>query len=221
MDDSTQALDAPVDIAALTDKAELLALVREVHVPTVSAWPALGWWLLAIVLLGILAAVALYKHYQKRYQRDAWRREALAELLVLKERLADATEVERHELVQSISSLLRRVMMQSKGRRQVAGLTSNAWLDEIESLDSKHKLDNVLQPLLTDVPYQMKPDALSTPDNVNALVNWLEQTIKGLPQSERSSAQNTLAEHTLAEPISAKQTLAGQTSVKQSLGVSP
>ncbi len=181
MTDSASTPEDISDISAMTDKAELLAQLREVHVPDVSFWPAPGWWLLLVLFIVFIIALKLRKRQQVRYENEAWRREALVEMSRLQSRLPQTTDSERHDLVQQASALLRRVMMQSFGRKQVAALTANDWLSEVSTRSAVGMLDDSLQPLLTDVPYQTKPNDLSSEHNVGQYFLWLQQTIEGLP----------------------------------------
>lgn len=169
------------DLAQINDKDELLAQLRDVHVPDVSPWPAPGWWFLAALLIGFFIAFMLFRKRQRSYAENAWRREALAELSELKEGLSNATDSDRHRVVQEASSLLRRVMMHVRGRSEVAGLTADAWLSELGHHGNAEQLDKSLHPLLTDVPYQTEPNALETSNNVHSLLSWLHKTIDDLP----------------------------------------
>lgn len=203
MTDSVSATQSAPELSTISDKAELLALVQEVHVPQVSSWPAPGWWLLAILLIGCTLAYWLRKRRQHHYEQEAWRREALAELTQLENRLPDASDKERHRLIQEASALLRRVMMQSRGRDQVAALTAEAWLNEVNAQaimqptkrptkqgtkqGGEHKLDDSLHPLLTDVPYETQPNVLSSQENIETYFGWLQRTIESLPVLEPAS----------------------------------
>jgi len=188
MTDSVTPSNDNADIAAINDKAELLAQLRDIQVPEVSAWPAPGWWVLGFLIVCLFITGLLVKQRRQHYAQNAWRREALEALSELEKRLPNATDAERHRVVQEASALLRRVMMLTRGRGQVAGLTSDAWLNELNTQSADYTLDKTLQPLLTDVPYQPVPNALATPDNVNRLLAWMQQTIRSLPSARRRSA---------------------------------
>lgn len=190
MTDSVIQVDANADLAAIQDKAELLAQLRDVHVPEVSTWPAPGWFVLVFLTLAIFIAGFIIKKRRQQYAQNAWRREALEAISELEQRLPEASDSERHALVQDASSLLRRVMMHARGRSEVAGLTADAWLDELNANTSSYTLDKTLQPLLTEVPYQTVPADLATAGNVSSLLNWIQQTIESLPNTQTLSIQN-------------------------------
>jgi len=192
MADSVTPLDSNTDISAITDKAELLALLHDVQVPQVSAWPAPGWWVLGFLFIAWLVAIMLNKKRQRVYAQNAWRREALDKLSDIETRLPSADDEQRHQLVKEVSSLLRRVMMQASGRSQVAGLTADAWLNELNAINSDTQLDASLHRLLTDIPYQTVPNALTTSDNVASLVLWMRQTIHRLPSQHLGTNDRVL-----------------------------
>ena len=112
-----------------------LAQLRDIHLPDPVGWwpPAPGWWLLAMVLLAIIAATT---HFISRYiRRNRYRKEARQELQRLNaERLGHST---RHT-VEQLAMLLRRVAIQTCGRVAVAPLVGQAWL---KFLDSKGETD--------------------------------------------------------------------------------
>lgn len=62
------------------NESDPLANLRDIHLPEPpGAWPpAPGWWLLALLI--VLATVALCLWLYRKRRREAWRREALADL---------------------------------------------------------------------------------------------------------------------------------------------
>jgi len=176
--ENDNAADSNADLQALTDPAALLAELRVVHVPEASMLPALGWWLLMLVL-GLV--VWLLWQWRKRYLRDAWRREALLEVRELNEVIPAATPAQLHTTVRSASVLLRRVMMRVHGRTAVAGLTDEQWVRALQSPAGVPRLQDHLQALLTDVPYQPQAVATTTAASVNELLQWMSMYIERLP----------------------------------------
>ena len=102
-----------------------LTQLRDYHLPDPVSWwpPAPGWWLLALLLLLALAAVL---RLLRRRRRLAPRRSAQRELQALKN--AHSTDGDDTALVQGLSRLLRRFALARFPRKQVAGLTGEAWL---------------------------------------------------------------------------------------------
>jgi hypothetical protein len=104
--------------------------LRDIHLPEPISWwpPAPGWWLLLglLVLSGLVVWFIFY--LRKRY---ALRKAALAELKGICEVYQQRKD--SHELVKSISVLLRRVCISQFPRADVAALTGEAWLLFLDS----------------------------------------------------------------------------------------
>lgn len=116
---------------------DLLSQLADIHLPAgVSLWPpAPGWWLLAMLLLGLLAqlARAQFRNWQRR-QRLA---HALAELARAGDRWFRAAATQRNEaglqLLQDINSLLKRVALVHFPASDVASLSGQAWLHFLDT----------------------------------------------------------------------------------------
>lgn len=101
-----------------------LAQLRDVHLPDpISAWPpAIGWWILAALLL---AAIAFGVRYVwRRHQRRAFLREARLRLqaLPLQQGLSPAQQLQR------ANDVLKRCAMQAYPQRDIASLHGETWL---------------------------------------------------------------------------------------------
>jgi len=101
-----------------------LAQLRDIHLPADAGWwpPAIGWWVLAGLILAGLAALALW--LLRRHRRQAWRRQALAELNDLANRAEPSTE-----WVVELNQLLKRVAARCYPERSVARMTGTRWSD--------------------------------------------------------------------------------------------
>ncbi len=123
-----------------------LSQLHDIHLPaSVSWWPlALGWWLLLALLVVIL--LVGYGFY-RRYQRQRWRREALALLRQLQQQ-----SLTPKMLVVEYSQLLRRVAISRFPRTEVAALTGEQWL---VFLDQQMKVPGFQQQgrMLITAPY--------------------------------------------------------------------
>lgn len=100
--------------------------LRDIHLPdAVGWWPlAPGWW--AVLLILAIFAVWLIVRAMRRYKETAPRRYALRELQRIEDefrRQSDPVALGRQ-----VSELLRRSMLAYAPRRDVAGLTGEAWL---------------------------------------------------------------------------------------------
>lgn len=103
---------------------ELLAQLRDIHEPAPISWwpPAPGWWLLAVLLLVCIAAVALWlSHRRLKQRRNRYRVEAV--------RLLELVDTETEEAPQEINEILKRVAVTTYGRPACGNLTGEAWLN--------------------------------------------------------------------------------------------
>ena len=92
---------------------------------------AVGWWPPApgMVLLGLLAlvwAAAAALLWWQRWRQNAYRREALAELAGIAERMH--SEPGRTDGLRELSVLVKRVALAAYPRAQVASLTGDQWI---------------------------------------------------------------------------------------------
>lgn len=126
--------------------------LRDLHLPEPVSWwpPAPGWWFLAAMLL--LGLVWLIVAYFKHRAFTKARRHALKRLD------AYSQEYVRHGdpvlLGKQLSELVRRTMLAYAPRRNVAGLTGEAWLEWLDrDLDRSHFVEGDGRPLI-DWPYR-------------------------------------------------------------------
>ena len=107
-----------------------LQQLRDIHLPAdVSALPpAWGWWLLGVIVLAVLIGVPYY--FWRRYRRNAFKREALAELAHLQTRYKSSPQ--EIALVDDIAALIKRVAITCYGREEVAGRTGDRWLQFLD-----------------------------------------------------------------------------------------
>ncbi|MEX0619591.1 MAG: DUF4381 domain-containing protein [Pseudohongiellaceae bacterium] len=136
------------------DSAELLAQLRDIHLPEpVSLWPpAPGWWLLGALLLAALVFGCV--HAWRQYRRRKICSFALAELercyIALEEALnadEDADTV-RVNFINEVNAVLRRVALWHFPHSHVASLGGKAWVDFIrEKGDSSEMTDEIAQAL--------------------------------------------------------------------------
>lgn len=150
------------------------AALRDIHLPDAVSWwpPAIGWWLLAgIILLALFFAPRLFRYLTFKPLN----------------KVADNTyqgiisEYQKHHdatrLVQDISKLLRQIAMTYTGRDASAQLTGNEWIASLNALTTENYFTTEIQQLLVYAPYQKtlttEPQAL-----ILATQNW----IKALPK---------------------------------------
>lgn len=107
-----------------------LAELRGYHPPDPVSWwpPAPGWWLLALLIVGLLIWVTVWALGARRRRRlaRAAPRAALDELAAL--RAAHARDGDAAAFACGLSRLLRRFALARYPRRAVAGLSGEDWL---------------------------------------------------------------------------------------------
>lgn len=107
-----------------------LAELRGYHPPEPVSWwpPAPGWWLLALLIAGLLALLLVWalRAWRRRRRLRAAPQAALEELAAL--RAAHARYGDAIAFARGLSRLLRRYALTRYPRRAVAGLSGEAWL---------------------------------------------------------------------------------------------
>ncbi len=143
---------------------------------SISWWPlAPGWWvLLAIIMLtGLIIALLIYRSRSKKQQGADWRKMARKEWLTLYPAHASP-----YQQITFLSILLRRVAIQSHGRKDCAGLSGQKWLDWLTRHDP-HYFDWAEQgKLLIELPY-MPPDVRIETSEVESLYQAIRAWIDG------------------------------------------
>lgn len=91
----------------------------------ISLWPpAPGWWLLAVAILVALGVTGVWLY--RRYRANAYRRQALAQLRQLEQRVSDDGDVLSY--TQSLNALLKGTALAVYPRVQVAAMHGADWL---------------------------------------------------------------------------------------------
>lgn len=150
--------------------ADPLAGLRGYHLPAPVDWwpPAPGWWILA-GLLAILAGVLTWLVIRRR-RRLRSLRAALSELDAL---LRDEAGLEPGDFARRLSRLLRRYALVRFPRRQVAGLTDEAWLRFLDSHADKPGFSEGAGRLLRDAPYRRDSDPLALRGLAQLARSWI------------------------------------------------
>jgi hypothetical protein len=148
--------------------------IRDLHLPEAVAWwpPAPGWWVLAALVVAGLAWLA-WRYLQHRARGRA-RRVALGEL----DRLLDRYEEDRDaaRFGAGASALLRRTMLAYAPRREVAGLTGEAWLAWLDrDLTHPQFVEGPGRKLL-ELPYRSRDAEVPSAD-VYALLTAVRQRV--------------------------------------------
>ncbi|GAB3032199.1 DUF4381 domain-containing protein [Bowmanella dokdonensis] len=148
-----------------------LEQLRDIHLPeAVDAWPpAYGWWLLALLILGLLffSFIALKR---RRRQRLATR-QALEEL--------EQIDYQRPDWPAQVNGLLKRLTISYLPRESSASLHDQAWLAFLARLLPKKRREDFIQgyrPLLASL-YRPESAALDARASRELVRNWIRQAL--------------------------------------------
>ena len=124
--------------------------LRDIHLPgSVSGWPpAIGWWLLAILLLVMLFTIWRY------YKNTKKQRQLVNHALESLEQLEADSALDAREWLQAMSALLRRIVINLHGRKDTAGLVGKKWLDYLDGQNKKKDFSEGVGQVLVTQPYQ-------------------------------------------------------------------
>lgn len=168
-----------VSAAASGVPATQLPGLQELPLPaTISYAPrTIGWLFVAIIVLAAIV-LALWA-FQRRRERQRYRRNALRELADIEATLAAAptNPAQRAATLAAIPRLLKRTSLEVAPREQVASLTGDAWLAFLQR--TRGRFDAQTGPLLALASYA-PPEQLAnlSDDEAFALVrharDWIE-----------------------------------------------
>lgn len=149
-----------------------LERLHDIVVPPPTPWwpPAPGWlWLLALVSL---VALMLALRWFARWQRNRYRREALAEVARLEALARDASK--RANALAGLSALLKRTALTAYGRERVASLTGQAWFDFLDGSGDTRFGDGLGSALESAVYRARADDNAVTTDTLTAEIRrWI------------------------------------------------
>lgn len=131
---------------------DMITRLRDIQsLDAVSWWPlATGWWILALLVIGLLFALASLVRNLRRYPAGSWRRHAWKQLRALKR---EADRMPAQQIAGELSELLRRIAIARLGRAHAAGLSGERWLAWLQEHDPDGFAWTQLgKPLLT-LPY--------------------------------------------------------------------
>lgn len=151
------------------DLNAMLEQLRDVHAPSpVSMWPpAFGWWLLALLIVGVVAVLVWWIKYRRRSMKKYFTRE------LQKLRVDFAVSHDKDLLLKNVSMFLRRVVRAvDKHNANAPSLTSTAWLAYLDQVGKTNDFTQGPGRLLADGPYRQHIDY--DPEQVLQVVQrWL------------------------------------------------
>jgi len=131
--------------------------LHDIIEPAAISWwpPATGFWLLLALVLVWCLAIALRSWI--RYQRNTYRREALAQLHKIVPRLHAADS--RNSALAEIAQLLKRVALTTCAREKVAALTGNSWLAFLDQSGDNNRFTRGPAAAIGRASWQVRTDS--------------------------------------------------------------
>lgn len=134
---------------------ELLKDLRDIHEPeAISAWPpAIGWWLLPIVILVVL--YLLYRWWKKASTPN-YKKLALQEFKNIKTNY-DINK-DSHGVAGELALLIRKAMVAKYGNEEVAGLIEEEWLYKLDTISHTQSFSDGPGRVIVTAPYAKHSD---------------------------------------------------------------
>lgn len=154
--------------------ADPLAGLRPIHAaPPPDLWPpAPGWWLLAVLLLTLLVATAVWGWH--RYREYRFRTRILREIDLVTSRYADT---DSPEYLSEIGVLLRRIALQRYAAERVASLTGSDWLQFLDSTGGDGGFSNGVGRILASAPYRPHVEAVPVAELATLVRRWAKRNL--------------------------------------------
>jgi hypothetical protein len=168
-------LFAMLTIAANTTPtipADVLAQLKDIHLPNaVSWWPlALGWWIVLMIGVGLLLAGV---YFYRRWQRKSPQELIIAQSLQLFHALQTQSLTPK-VFIMELSELLRRTALSLYGRKTIANLAGDDWLQFLNQKGATTAFTDGEGRVLADQPYRAEVD-YDHQALVSLIEQWLEQ----------------------------------------------
>ena len=149
----------------------LLNDIVETHAPETISWlpQTIGWQLLVLLAL-IFIFVKSYRAYQK-YQRNAYRREALAWLKICNEKA-------NSKLYQQLPALLRKTALNAFNRAEISQLSGSHWEHWLDKQCDKTSFTRCCPDLLYQLSYKPIEDNKISQHEYQILIEQISLWIK-------------------------------------------
>ncbi|MFV8816463.1 DUF4381 domain-containing protein [Haliea sp. E17] len=146
-----------------------LAALRPLREPEAIGWwpPAPGWWILAGLL--VLALVLATRWWLRRRRREAYRVRALAALADI--RATYAGNGDGLACLIASNELLKSVALRAFPRRDVAGMSGEAWLRFLNDSQGEESFD----PALLVAQYRPTPPVQDVSRHLDASEQWIRK----------------------------------------------
>ena len=144
----------------------ITSMLEPLRSPAAVSWwpPAPGWWILALLLLLVLAVLARW--LWRDHRRGAPLRSAKSELQLIRE--DDGAPGER---IARLTALQRRIAIRMAGRRACAGLTGTSWIGFLNDLAGTN--EPCFDEAAALLPYRPEVSDSELAELVDATQRWL------------------------------------------------
>ncbi len=154
---------------------DLLSQLRNLDTPATLSWwpPALGWWILAsLILFGLTASILALV---RKHRAGAAARKAKLEILSAHEAYLDRGDQPEStaEFLQEVNAIIKRLAVNFEGSEEVAGLTGRNWRNYLSEL-SPYLSATELDPFEFSL-YQENPSI-----EIEELLNTLATLVKSM-----------------------------------------
>ena len=133
------------------------------------SFEAPGWYLL-LALIVVVTIFSFIKWF-KNYQRNSYRREALKNLDIIEKRFGKQND---NQCLNDVMVLLKLVAIKAFGRRSVANLYGNEWLQFLESKGKQTAFTNYENTILNAVYGTNKAGIDETKEIMNLSRKWIK-----------------------------------------------
>jgi hypothetical protein len=156
--------------------------LRDIHLPEAISWwpPAPGWWLLLAALAILGTAVLIYRRIRSL---RLLKRTVLAELEAIRRTHRD--EHNPTELVQALSTLMRRASISFYRRSDSASLTGAQWLQHLDRTAERKEFEHGTGSILATAPYLPADSRIEV--DINDLLALCEDWLRRQPVKGESS----------------------------------
>ncbi len=151
--------------------------LKDIHLPDAINWwpPALGWWLLAILIP--LLCFFLFWLYKRITRKTAIK---AAKKLILQ--IKQNTQTDDKQKITELSQLIRRVTISLSPRADTASLTGQAWLNFLDKSVSGAPFSQGVGKVLASAQYQKPP---MTDIDFASLISVCEDWLKAQKENKK------------------------------------
>ncbi len=148
----------------LPDLPDIPGLRADLPLPELPLWypPALGWWLLCLLLIGGVLLVLMLIKWRGRVAAARLSATFIAQQQLLRIKNDYAENQDKALLIKALSTLIRRVNISLFKRDETAALTGREWLAHLDQFTDNNEFSDGIGQIMITAPYQAIADYDST-----------------------------------------------------------